>query len=191
MRTRSNRRRGNYGREDYRMGIYSNRDDIYRTNATEDEGRDQYDDYDEIERLRERRSFNDEQRLHRGRLRHTRPVKNADERSGDRIHNAWDRFSDHDDRLYAFEYDNARLEREYGEGTRSGFGYSRYSPEEYGDYLSGPVDDMEYYEDVRHRAYDDTRYGEDGGYSDVYRGERNLEWIRHPRSGRRSRRERR
>jgi hypothetical protein len=191
MRNRSNRRRGNYGREEYRQGIFSNRDDLYRTNARDYEGRDYYDEalVRDDEQLHKRRSSYERDGLRRGRMRHTRAGKNTADRSADRIHDAWDRFSNHPDQRYEWEYDNARLAREYGEGTKDGFGYSRYPAEEYGDYRMGPIDDFEYYEDVRHRAYDDTRYGEEGGYSDVWRGERNLDWIRHPRSARRRRRD--
>lgn len=181
MRRSSNRRRGNYGREEYREGIYSNRDDLYRTNAREDRGYNYYDEtgvdnnYREAdeEELRDRRSF-------RSRTLRVRAGKNTAERNADRIHNAWDRFSNHEDQQYAWEYDNDRLAREYGEGSRVGYGYSRYPAEEYGDYRSGPYTDAEYYEDVRHRAYDDTRYGLESGYSDVWRGERNQDWIRRP-----------
>jgi hypothetical protein len=169
--------------ENYRKETrHDNPDDTENIPARNYEGADEYVDMQENNNMATRgRALS-----RRESIRLRRQNRNYRNRTGNRMQDAWDRFSNHEQQTYSSEHERDRLEREYGEGSRFGFGYSRYPKLDYGDYSSGPDDDFEYYEDLRHRAYDDTRYGREGGYSDVWRGERNQEWIRRPARRRRA-----
>lgn len=185
MRNRnSNRNRGRFGRDHYENRVRSDRN-LYDTNARNYYGNDDYDaDVYSDNSYRNRAGSVWEggdygsPRGGRQGWRYSRDDRNVFERAGDKIRNTWDRMTNNDERDFESEYDRDRLEREYGEGTRRGYGYSRYSAEDYGDYRSGADDDFAYDSDLRNRGYDDTRYGERGGYSDVWRGERNRPMIR-------------
>lgn len=180
MRRNTKRNPNRFGRRNYEDRVYSDRN-LYETNARTYRGED-YDPEIYSSDDNRRRRATEWQGGGYGRTqgrqgwRYTRDDRNVFERVGDRIRNTWDRMTNNDERDYASERDRDRLEREYGHGSRGGFGYSRYSSEDYGGYRSGADDDMEYAEDLRNRGYDDTRYGED--YSDVWRGERNTPQIR-------------
>jgi hypothetical protein len=190
MRSR-NRNRNRFGRNNYENRVHTDRN-LYESNArtyygSDDRDADIYNESDYRDRAGSawERGEYEGPRGGRDTWRYTRDDRNIFERAGDKIRNTWDRMTNNDDRDFESEYDRDRLEREYGHGSRRGFGYGRYSAEDYGDYRSGADDDFEYAEDLRNRAYDDTRYGRDSGYSDVWRGERNQPQIRRRTAGKR------